>query len=85
MSHLIVLNRADNNSSSSAELSSEITINADMVIMIEDFEGRSEGESKILFKNGKTLIVMESQSDIRDLVNDDKQENSEAPQGRSLF
>lgn len=67
MPHLIRLTRAHNTHTAGG--SEEITINTMRILMIEDNHGRDDGETRIFLENGKTILVQESQDDIRDMAN----------------
>lgn len=67
MARLIQLTRPDNNKV--GHESTYVTINTGRILMVEDHHGREEGESVVFLENGKKLIVMESQDEIRDLAN----------------
>lgn len=67
MAQLIRLTRA-NTSHSHTEISNEITVNIFQILMIEDYHGSDDGESRVTLQNGKNLIVTESQEDIRALA-----------------
>lgn len=67
MPHLIRLTRAHNTHTAAG--SEEITINTMRVLMMEDNSGRDDGETRIFLENGKTILVQESQDDIRDMAN----------------
>ncbi len=67
MAQLIRLTRADN--STTGHENQEITVNVFRILMVEDNQGRDQGESRVILENGKTLLVEESQDEIRDLAN----------------
>lgn len=68
MAQLIRLTKADQVNSTGQE-STEITINVARILMIEDNHGRDQGQSRIFMENGKQILVMEDQDEIRDLAN----------------
>ena len=67
MARLIQVTRAGNNTSS--DDATELTINTHHIVLVEDNIGRDEGTSRIVLSNGKTILVEESQDDIRELAN----------------
>lgn len=64
MPHLIQLTRVHNTMNPAG--SDEITINTMRILMMEDNHGRDDGQTRIFLENGKTVLVAESQDDIRE-------------------
>ncbi len=81
---LIRLTRAARNSVNEPA-SYEITVNTMRVMYIEDYDGPDEGESRIWLDNGRQIVVMESQDEIRDGVIDSKQEETAGAGGGRSF
>lgn len=74
---LIRLNRAPKNSINAPD-SYEITVNTARIMFIEDYDGPDEGESRIWLENGRQLVVMESQDEIRENDVENKQETNKS-------
>lgn len=47
-------------------------------MFIEDYDGPDEGESRIWLENGRQLVVMESQDEIREGDVESKQETNKS-------
>lgn len=67
MAQLIRLTKADN--STTGQENQEITVNVARILMLEDYQGREQGETRVILESGKTVLVEESQDEIRDLAN----------------
>ena len=80
---LIRLTRASRNSINEPD-SYEITVNTMRIMFIEDYDGPDEGESRIWLDNGRQLVVMETQDEIREGDVDTKAETASRP-GRSIL
>jgi|GEM_PF-4690569 hypothetical protein len=50
-------------------MSEEVSVNVRSIVLVEDYHGTSEARTRILLENGKSLLVIESQEEIRDLAN----------------
>ncbi len=74
---LIRLTRASRNSTNPPD-SYEITVNTGRIMFIEDYDGPDEGESRIWLENGRQLVVMESQDEIREGDVESKQETNKS-------
>lgn len=51
-------------------MSEEVTVNVRNIVLVEDYHGTSEARSRVLLENGKSLLVLETQEEIRDLANE---------------
>lgn len=51
-------------------MSEEVSVNVRHIVLVEDYHGTSEARTRVLLENGKSLLVLESQEEIRDLANE---------------
>lgn len=51
-------------------MSEEVSVNVRSIVLVEDYHGTSEARTRVLLENGKSLLVLESQDEIRDLANE---------------
>jgi|GEM_PF-4508796 len=72
---LIPLTRAISTGSIGPD-SNEILVNTMRIMYVEDYEGHDEGECRIWLDNGRQIVVMESQDEIRDLELDIEEKKS---------
>jgi hypothetical protein len=53
------------------QMSNEVSVNIRNILLVEDYIGNSDAHARILLENGKSLLVVETQDEIRDMCNDD--------------
>ena len=51
-------------------MSEEVSVNVRHIVLVEDYHGSSEARTRILLENGKSLLVLEGQDEVRDLANE---------------
>jgi hypothetical protein len=53
------------------QMSDQVSINIRSILLVEDYHGNNDANSRILMENGKSFLVVETQDEIRDLCNSD--------------